>query len=51
MQWIGASCCEFHGKPMETETTRWSELPNGGEAIVEQILVSEERNKPKRARL
>ena len=29
------------GKSMETET--WSEFPNGGKAIVEQILASEER--------
>ena len=35
---------------METETT-WSEFPNGGKAIVEQILASEERNKSKRAGL
>ena len=29
---------------METDTTTQSELPNGGEAIVEQKLASEERN-------
>ena len=29
---------------METETTSWSEFLNAGEAIVEQILASEERN-------
>ena len=29
----------------------WSEFTNGGKAIVEQILVSEEINKPKRAGL
>ena len=34
---------------METETTTWSEFPSGGKAIVEEILVSEERNKSKRA--
>ena len=35
---------------METETTTWSEFPNEGKAIVvEQILVSEEINKSKRA--
>ena len=39
-----ASHCEFDGNSMETETTTWSELPNGGKAIVEQILASEERN-------
>ena len=32
---------------METETTIWSEFPNGGKAIVEQILESEEINKSK----
>ena len=36
---------------METETAAWSELPNGGKAIVEQILLSEDRNKSKRAGL
>ena len=51
MRWNGASCCELVGKSMETETTTWSEFPNGGKAIVEQILVSEERNKSKRAEL
>ena len=35
---------------METEKTT-SEFPNGGKAIVEQILVSEERSKSKRAGL
>ena len=34
---------------METEIA--AEFPNGGKAIVEQILVLEERNKPKRAGL
>ena len=29
---------------METETATWPEFPNGGKAIVEQILGSEERN-------
>ena len=42
---------ELVGKSMETETTTCSEFPNGGEAIVEQILASEERNKSKRAGL
>ena len=32
---------------METKTTTWSEFPNGGKAIVEQILESEEKNKSK----
>ena len=30
---------------MEAETTTWSEFPNGGRTIVEQILVSKERKK------
>ena len=51
MQWNGASYFEFIGKLMETETTTWSEFPNGGKAIVEQIPVSEEINKSKRAKL
>ena len=29
---------------METETTTWSDLPNGGKAFVELIPASEERN-------
>ena len=48
MQWNRASCFEFDRKPMETETT-WSEFPNGGKTIVKKILVSEERDKSKRA--
>ena len=36
---------------METETTTWPKFPNGAEAIVEQILASEERNVSKRAGL
>ena len=44
-----ASRCEFDGESMETETTTQSEFPNGGKAIVEQLLASEERNKSKRA--
>ena len=50
-RWNGASRCEFDGKSVETETTTWSEFPNGGKAIVEQILASEEINKSKRAGL
>ena len=42
---------EFDGKSMETETTTWSEFPNGGKSIVEQVLAPEERNKPKNAEL
>ena len=33
------------------ETTTWSKFANGGKAIVEQILASEEKNKCKRAGL
>ena len=51
MRWNRASHCEFDGKLMETETTKWSEFPNGGKAIAEQILASEERNKSRRAGL
>ena len=36
---------------METDTTTWSEVPNGGKDIVEQILASEDRNKSTRAGL
>ena len=42
---------EFHGKSMETETTARSEFSNGWKAILKQILVSEERNKCKKAGL
>ena len=51
MGWYGASCFEFIGKSMETEKTTWSQFPDGGKAIVEQILASEEINKSKRARM
>ena len=51
MQWNGASRCELVAKSMETDTATWSEFHNGGKAIVEQMLVSEERNKSKRAGL
>ena len=51
MPWNGASRCEFDGKLVKTEITTWSELPNGGKAIVEKMLVSEEINKSKRAGL
>ena len=47
MKWT--SHCELDEKSMETESTLWSEFPNGGKAIVEQILASEEREKSKRA--
>ena len=36
---------------METEKNTWSEFPNRGKTIVEQILASEERNKSKKAGL
>ena len=51
MRWNGASRREFYGKSMETETTTWSEFPNGGQAMTEQILASDERNKSKGAGL
>ena len=41
----------FDEKSMKNETTTWSEFSNGGKAIVEQILASEEKNKSKRAGL
>ena len=44
MPWNWVSNCMFDRKLMETETTTWSEFPNGGKAIIEQILVSEEIN-------
>ena len=43
--------CEFDRKSMETETATGSEFTNGGKAISEQILASEEINKSKRAGL
>ena len=39
------------GKSMETETTTWSEFPNGRKAIVEQILASEERRSTSSTRI
>ena len=47
MRWNEASGCEFNGKSVETERTTWSEFTNGGKAIVEEMLASEERNKSK----
>ena len=44
MQWNEASCCEYDGKSMETETMTWCKFHNGGKAIVEQILASEDIN-------
>ena len=46
--------CDDTGHPVlnldkiTTETTKWSEFPNGAKAIVEQKLASEERNNPKK---
>ena len=45
MQYNKASPFEFDGKSMEAETATW------GRVVVEQILASEERNKPKRVGL
>ena len=42
---------QVDGKSMETEATTWSKFPSGEKANVEQILVSEYRNKSKRAGL
>ena len=36
---------------MENKTTTGSEFPHGGKAILEQILLSEERKKSKKAGL
>ena len=43
------SHCEFDGKSMEIEATTWLEFLNGGKAIVEHKVASDERNKSKRA--
>ena len=43
--------CEYDEKSMESETRTISESPNGGKAIVEQILAPQERNKSKWAGL
>ena len=51
MEWCRLSRCEYDGKSIQTETTTWSEFPNGGKTIVEQILVSEDINKFKTAGL
>ena len=50
-RWKRASRCEFDGKSMKTETKTWSEFHNGGKAVVEEILASEEKNKFKIAGL
>ena len=41
MKWMPH--CEFDEKSMETETTTFSEFPNGGKAIVEEILASRKK--------
>ena len=51
MRWNKKTFFELVGKSTETKTKIWSEFPNGGKAIVKQILASEERNKSKRAGL
>ena len=48
MQWNGTSPFVFDRKSMVSETTTWSELPNGGKATVQQ---KEEINKFKSAGL
>ena len=47
------SCCgsAIKQESMETDATTWSEFAIEGKDIVEQILVSEERKKSKRAGL
>ena len=47
MRWNIASHSQFYGKSLQTETTTWSEFPNGVKAVVKQILASEERTKKK----
>ena len=49
MRWKRASCFEFMGISMKTETKTWSKFTNGQRGIIEQILESEERKKSKRA--
>ena len=51
MRWNMEPHREFDGVSMETETTIWSDFPNGGKAVVEQILASEEKNRPKTTEL
>ena len=47
MQGNGTSCCEYDRKSMETETTTWSEFPDGRKAIVDQILDQKKEMNPK----
>ena len=51
MKWGIWLWISWKAKSMETDTITWSEFSNGGKAIVEQILVSQERKKSKRAGL
>ena len=51
MWWNGAFCFEFDRKSIGTERTTWSEFPNEGKGIVEQVLASEEINKSKKVGL
>ena len=44
-----ASHCEYDGKLMETETTKWPEVPKWKKGIAEQIPTPEEINKSTRA--
>ena len=48
---MGACSFVFDRKRMKAETKFWSEFPNGGKAIVEEILASKERNKSRKAGL
>ena len=50
MWWNGASCFEFNGKSMETETTAWLEFLNGGKAIIEEIMGSKKKKKIQKSR-
>ena len=43
MGWKRTSSFKFERKRLETEITTWSKFPDGGKAIVEQILPSEEK--------
>ena len=49
MRWNRVPYFEFTAKSSKIETT-WLEFPNGGKAIVKQILALEEVNKSKRTR-
>ena len=51
MGWKERSLFEFEGNSMGTQTKTWPKFNIGEKATVEQILVSEERNKFKRAEL